>query len=96
MEEGGGGPKASTCHRVHPSVEVFLSGILTSCHASSSDVLPSWHASSWVSAAAGYLLGVLDWTGAGPTGLQYMRIASGGGPLGQLSLVFSLAMPHRV
>jgi len=31
------------------------------------------------------------WTGSGSTGLLDMHTASGGGPLGQLSLVFSLA-----
>jgi len=63
-----------TCHPVHPSVEVLVPGLLTSCHAS-----------SWVSAAAGHFVWVFR-TGSGSTSLLDMCSASGGGPLGQLTL----------
>jgi len=70
---GGGGGQVSTCNPVHHFIEVFCSGLLTSCRAS-----------SWVSAAAGNVWAF--WTGSGPKSLQDRHIASGGGPLGQPNL----------
>lgn len=63
---------AGTGHPSHIAFEVFGPGLLTSCHAS-----------SWLSAAAGYS-GLVP----GSTSLQGMCIASNGGPLGQLNPVF--------